>query len=131
MRAALASAGVSVAAVDYVNAHGTASPPGDRAECEALRDVFRDHLARVRINSTKSLVGHCISSAGIIELLACMLQMEAGFVHGNINLEQPIDDHLNFVGVQAEPAKVRVAVSNGFGFGGFNTSVVIAGNLGP
>ena len=131
MRAALASAGLPASAIDYVNAHGTASPPGDRAECEALREAFRDRLAHVRINSTKSLVGHCMSSAGIVELLACLLQLEAGFVHGNINLEHPIDDQLNFVGRHAEPATARFALSNGFGFGGFNTSVVISANSGP
>lgn len=125
MRAALNAAGVTAAEVDYINAHGTGSPPGDRAECEALRAVFGAPGARVRINSTKPIVGHCMSSAGIVELLACLLQMENGFLHGNINLEQPIDDQLSFVGVQAETAAVRVAMSNGFGFGGFNTSIVI------
>lgn len=125
MRAALAAAGFGAEDVDYVNTHGTGSPAGDRAEAAALRDVFHASLAHVRLNATKALVGHCMSSAGIVELLACLMQMQNGFVHGNPNLVQPIDPQLSFVPASAEPARVRVALSNGFGFGGFNTAVVI------
>lgn len=125
MHAALLAAGLGSDTVDYVNAHGTGSPPGDQAECEALRAIFGSSPVRPFINATKALTGHCLSSAGIIEVLACLLQMDGGFVHGNPRLEKPIDEQLRFVGRRAEPARLRVALSNGFGFGGFNSSVVI------
>ncbi|MCC5024687.1 MAG: hypothetical protein J6386_26030 [Candidatus Synoicihabitans palmerolidicus] len=126
MRAALAAAGVSAQEIDYVNAHGTGSPAGDRAECEALREVFGLGPGRPRINATKALLGHGLSSAGLVELLACLLQVEGGFLHGNPNLVQPIDAQLSLVAVDAESSEVRLALSNSFGFGGFNSSLVIS-----
>ncbi|MES2692706.1 MAG: beta-ketoacyl synthase N-terminal-like domain-containing protein, partial [Verrucomicrobiota bacterium] len=125
MRAALAAAGLSCEAIDYVNTHGTGSAAGDRAECEALRSVFGELAGRPWINATKALTGHCLSAAGVIEVLACLLQMDGGFVHGNPCLEQPIDEQLRFVGKDAKLAALRTVLSNGFGFGGFNSSVVI------
>lgn len=125
MRAALAAAGLTSEAVDYINAHGTGSAPGDQAECEALCTVFGYQVSQPWINATKALTGHCLSSAGIIEVLACLLQIDDGFVHGNPRLEKPIYEQLRFVGKGAERANLRIALSNGFGFGGFNGSVVI------
>lgn len=125
MRAALQAAGVSGDAIDYINTHGTGSAAGDQAECEALRAVLGPYIGRPWINATKALTGHCLSGAGIVEVLACLLQMEGDFVHGNPRLEKPIDEQLRLVGKSAEPAVLQIALSNGFGFGGFNGSVVI------
>lgn len=126
MRAALGCAGMRPAEIDYVNAHGTGSPAGDRAECAALREVFGAGASRPVVNSTKSLAGHGMSSAGMVGLLACLVQMEGDFFHANVNLEHPIDDALRFAGRRAEPAQVRAALCNGFGFGGFNAALVLA-----
>ncbi|MDD2709949.1 MAG: beta-ketoacyl synthase N-terminal-like domain-containing protein [Verrucomicrobiae bacterium] len=125
MQAAIAQSGVRAGQIGYVNAHGTSSPLGDRTECQAIRTVFRDHLAHVRINSTKSLIGHCLSAAGVIEMAACLIQLNHGFLHPNLNLREPIDPDLNFACSQAEPLHTACALSNSFGFGGINSSLVL------
>lgn len=128
MRQALAQAGASPAEVDYLNAHGTATPAGDIAECEAIADVFAG-LPGPRINSTKSLTGHTIYAAGIVELIATVLQMNGGFVHANAGLEEPACDGLRLVGPQAEKAEIALAISNSFSVGGVETCV--AARRGP
>lgn len=125
MRRALESAGLLPRDVDYVSAHGTSTPAGDAAEAAALREVFADTLRHVRINATKALTGHGLYAAGVVEALATVLQMQAGRLHGNPHLFEPIDRHLSFVGRCAEPASVRVALSNSHGFGGINTALVL------
>lgn len=124
MRRALKVAGLSPSSVGYVNAHGTSSPAGDRAECEALRTVFTTE-PQPWINSTKSLVGHTLYAAGVVETIATVLQMKHGFLHPNPHLDAPVDDSLNFVGRRAEEAAFDYAISNSFGFGGINTSAVV------
>jgi malonyl-ACP decarboxylase len=124
MTMALRQAGVDRSEVDYVNAHGTSSPLGDKTEVRALKKVLGDRLDKVWINSTKSLTGHCLSSAGMIESIATVLQMVDGFIHPNLNLEQPIDDCCRFAGDTSAPAVIGVALKNSFGFGGINTSLV-------
>jgi malonyl-ACP decarboxylase len=125
MRLALQAAGVEAAAIGYLNAHGSASPLGDQTECEALIEVFGARLARIPINSTKSLTGHCLFAAGIIECIASVLQLKAGFLHPNLNLEHPLDARPNFAGPTAQPLAAHLALSNSFGFGGFNSSLVL------
>lgn len=125
MRAALNQAGLAPGQIGYINAHGTSSPLGDRTECEAIQAVFRDHLGGVWINSTKSLTGHCMSAAGVLELTACLIQMNRHFLHPNLNLETPIDPGLRFAGARSAPLDAEYALSNGFGFGGINSSLVI------
>ena len=125
MRGALAEAGVAPSAVGYVNAHGSSSPLGDACECAALRNVFG--TSRPWVNSTKSLTGHCLNAAGLVELVACALQLEGGFLHPNLNLEEPVDPLLRFVGGRAQPVDEAWALSNSFGFGGFNSSVLLHG----
>lgn len=117
--------GLVAANVEYLNAHATASRMGDETECAAIRDVFEGSLDTLFVNSTKSLIGHCLSAAGVIEAIACILQMEGGFLHPNLGLDDPIDDALRFTGARAEEVPVRTAMSNGFGFGGFNTSIIL------
>ncbi|WP_433498356.1 beta-ketoacyl synthase N-terminal-like domain-containing protein [Sphaerimonospora sp. CA-214678] len=124
MATAIRRAGLTPGQVDYVNTHGTGSVLGDATEVAALHEVFG--AARPWINSTKGLVGHCLCAAGVIEAVATVVQMRQGFVHPNANLHRPIDPGHRFVGRRAEPARLSFALSNGFGFGGFNTSVLFA-----
>jgi malonyl-ACP decarboxylase len=111
--------------VDYINSHGTSSPLGDVTELKAIRQVFHGHLARLWINSTKGLTGHCLFSAGVIEAIACVLQMQGRFLHPNMNLNDSIDREFRFVGATAIEATVDIAMSNSFGFGGINSSVLL------
>jgi malonyl-ACP decarboxylase len=125
MQLALESGDLSPKCIGYINAHGTSSPLGDRTECAAIKSLFRDHLTDIWINSTKSLTGHCFSASGVIELIACVVQLNNGFAHPNRNLDRPIDRELKLVSLQAEPLSAEYALSNGFGFGGINSSVVM------
>ena len=130
MQAALHDAELPPARVNYVNAHATSTPAGDATEVEALRQVFGRHIDRVPVNATKSMVGHCLTSAAIVELVATVIQMAHGFVHPTINLTDPdpaLD--LDFVPHRARAHQIEVALSNSFGFGGLNASVVVANSL--
>ncbi|GMU03307.1 polyketide biosynthesis malonyl-ACP decarboxylase PksF [Corallococcus caeni] len=128
MRKALSRAGVAPEAVDYVNAHASASTAGDDAEVQALREVFGGHLGRVWLNATKGLLGHCLFSAGVVECIATVLQLRGGFLHRNANLREPLARDCRFCGDAATAQSIGVALSNSFGFGGINTSVVIRGS---
>ncbi|MER0243430.1 beta-ketoacyl synthase N-terminal-like domain-containing protein [Streptomyces sp. HSW2009] len=126
MRAALADAGLAPADVEYVNAHATSTPQGDVAEAEALREVFGDRAGEPWVNATKSLTGHCLGAAAAIEAVACVQQLRLGFIHPNANLKAPIPAAapLRLAPEHEVPAEPRYALSNAFGFGGINTSVV-------
>jgi malonyl-ACP decarboxylase len=124
MRQALHSAEMDPAAIDYVNAHGTASQAGDLAEAAALREVFCQPSMPL-INSTKALTGHTLYAAGIVEAIATIIQMRESFIHPNPFLDYPIDTELRFAGKHTQPAIIRAALSNSFGFGGINSSVVL------
>lgn len=126
MRRALARAGADAAEVDYVNTHGTGSPLGDRTEIDALRAVFGDRIGAVRLNATKGLTGHCLGAAGVVEAVAVAVQLSEGFLHPDPGLTDPIAGDCRFVPAAAEHVECGLALSNGFGFGGFNTSVVFA-----
>jgi malonyl-ACP decarboxylase len=126
MTEAIARAGLAPTDIGYVNAHGTSSPLGDHTEVRALRRVFEAARVRPVINSTKGWVGHCLSAAGVVEAIAVIAQLAGDFVHPSANLERPIDAACRFAGAAAEPARLAFALSNAFGFGGINTSVVIA-----
>jgi 3-oxoacyl-(acyl-carrier-protein) synthase len=130
MSAALDDAGISPDDVDYVNAHATSTPLGDAVEVAAIKATLGDRAQRIPVNSTKSMIGHCLSAAGVVELVATILQMSHGVVHPTINQERadPLLD-LDFVANHAREAKIDVAMSNSFGFGGINSSVVV-GRLG-
>ena len=125
MQLALDSGGLNPGSIGYINAHGTSSPLGDRTECAAIKSLFRDHLSEIWINSTKSLTGHCFGASGLIELIACVVQLNNGFAHLNRNLDSPIDRELKLVSLKAEPLSAEYALSNGFGFGGINSCVVM------
>ncbi|GAA3452387.1 beta-ketoacyl synthase N-terminal-like domain-containing protein [Dactylosporangium matsuzakiense] len=124
MTRAIHRAGIGPDRIGYVNAHGTGSTKGDEVELTALREVFPPEIAGPWVNSTKGLIGHCLCAAGVVEAVASLVQMREGFVHPNANLRAPIDPARRLVGALAQPAEIGYAMSNGFGFGGFNTSVV-------
>jgi malonyl-ACP decarboxylase len=125
MSKAVAEANIDIADIQYINTHGTSSPLGDETELAAIKAIFKDRIKDIYINSTKSMVGHCIYSAGIIELIATILQMNEGFLHPNLNLDEPIDPDFLFVGKQMQKANIEYALSNSFGFGGFNSSIAL------
>jgi len=128
MKMALADAGLSATDVDYVNVHGTSTPLGDVAEAQAIQKVFGDHAYKLNISSTKSMTGHLLGAAGVVETLACISAITDEYIPPTINHEyadEAIDSKLNLTFNTAQERKVNVAVSNTFGFGGHNASVVI------
>lgn len=126
IRLALADARVEAGAVDYVNAHATSTPLGDAVEVAAIKAALGEHARRIPVNSTKSMIGHCLSAAGIVELVATVLQMRHGVVHPTINQDVPDPElDLDFVPNHARDAKLDIAISNSFGFGGINSCVVV------
>jgi 3-oxoacyl-[acyl-carrier-protein] synthase II len=125
VRQALADAGVTPAEVDYVNAHATSTPVGDSAEAKVLALALGDEVKRVPVSATKSMTGHLLTGAAAIEALACLAAMREGAIPPTINLDDPDPEcELRHVANKALEARVRVAVSNSFGFGGSNACVV-------
>ena len=128
MKLALEDAGLDPTAVDYVNVHGTSTPLGDIAETKAIKEVFGEHAYNLNISSTKSMTGHLLGAAGAIEAIACVKAVQEDIVPPTINFEhedENIDYKLNFTFHKAEKRTVDVALSNTFGFGGHNTSVIV------
>ncbi len=125
MRMALRNAGVAPEAVGYVNAHGTSTPLNDRLETHAIKRAFGEHAPKTPVSSTKSMIGHTLGAAGAIESLICILAMRDGVLPPTINLEYPDPDcDLDYVPNKSRKADVNVALSNSFGFGGHNVSLV-------
>ena len=126
MAMALADAGLRPDAVGYINAHGTSTPLGDKAETIAMKRVFGDHAKRLVISSTKSQLGHTLGASGGIELVVCALTITTGVIAPTINLHTPDPDcDLDYTPNVARQVKVDVAMSNSFGFGGHNASLVL------
>jgi len=128
MTAALADAGLQPADIDYINVHGTSTSLGDVAETKAILNVFGEEAYNLNISSTKSMTGHCLGAAGALEALACILAVTKDIVPPTINhfTDDPdLDPNLNFTFNKAQKRTVRAALSNTFGFGGHNASVVI------
>lgn len=125
MTRALTDAGVAPSEVDYINAHGTSTPLGDAMETQAIKRSLGAHAAQVMVSSNKSIFGHCLGAAGALEAAATVLCMEAGRVAPTINLENPDPAcDLDYVPNVARDAQVEVALSNSFGFGGHNATIV-------
>lgn len=123
---ALEDAHIEPEKIDYVNAHATSTPMGDRVEVATIKEVFGDHAYRIPINATKSILGHCIMSAALVELVATILQMENDVVHPTINQEKKDPElDLDFVPNEARQHEIQYAISNSFGFGGLNSCVVV------
>lgn len=126
MRRALRAAAVEPQAVGYINAHGTGTAQNDPIETRAIKAVFADHARRLAVSSTKSQTGHCLGAAGAIEILATVLALRHGFLPPTVNLEEADPEcDLDYVPRVARDERVSVAVSNSYGFGGNNTSVVL------
>jgi malonyl-ACP decarboxylase len=111
--------------VDYINAHGSSSPLGDITEINAIKQVFSHEINKIWINSTKGLIGHCLFAAGVIEAIACVVQMQNNFIHPNINLVNAIDNICLFAPKQAMSSNIYIAMNNSFGFGGINSSLLL------
>lgn len=127
MENALKDNGIDPSEVDYINVHGTSTPLGDIAETKAIKEVFGEHAFKLNISSTKSMTGHLLGAAGAIESMACILAIKNGIVPPTINHfedDPEIDNTLNFTFGKAQERTVKVALSNTFGFGGHNASVV-------
>jgi 3-oxoacyl-(acyl-carrier-protein) synthase len=125
MHQALADAGASLDDVDYMNAHGTSTPMNDRSECAAIRAVFGAKTQQVAVSSTKSVMGHLIAAAGAVEAAVCALAIRNGVLPVNANLKE-VDPDCDLDIVRGDPRRrrVRVAMSNSFGFGGSNSCLV-------
>lgn len=125
MRNALASAGMNPDEVDYINAHGTSTPAGDVAETLAIKGVFGDHAYDVAVSSTKSMIGHLLGAAGAVEAIFSTLAIRDGVAPPTINLTNPDDGcDLNYVPGTAQQRDIKVAMSNSFGFGGTNGTLI-------
>lgn len=128
MISALDDANIKPEDVDYVNVHGTSTPLGDIAEVKAIQSVFGDHAYNLNISSTKSMTGHLLGAAGAIEAIACVMAVKHDIVPPTINhfTDDPeLDNKLNFTFNEAQKRTVNVALSNTFGFGGHNTSLIV------
>jgi 3-oxoacyl-[acyl-carrier-protein] synthase II len=125
MRLALADAGLAPTDVDYLNAHATSTPAGDPAEVRAIRGVFGRHVDSLAVSSTKSMTGHLLGAAGAVEALLSLRALETGTLPPTINLENPDPEcELDHVANKARHVPIRVALSNSFGFGGTNATLV-------
>ena len=127
MRNALRRADVEPERVGYINAHGTSTPLGDLAETRAIKQVFGDHAYRLAVSSTKSVMGHTFGAAGAIEGMMCALAIHEGTLPPTINYRNPDPEcDLDYVPNTAREQRVRHVLSNSFGFGGQNISLVVS-----
>jgi 3-oxoacyl-[acyl-carrier-protein] synthase II len=128
MIAALKDAGMKPEDIDYINTHGTSTPLGDGAEVKAIVEVFGEHAYDLNISATKSMTGHCLGAAGVIEAIACIKSLIHNMIPPTINhfTDDPaLDSRLNFTFNKAQQREVRAALSNTFGFGGHNACVIV------
>ena len=130
MKRALKDAGMSPDAIDYINVHGTSTPVGDISESKAIKEVFGDDAYKLNISSTKSMTGHLLGAAGAIEAIISVLSVVNDIVPPTINHTEgdndpDIDYNLNFTFNKAQKRTVNAALSNTFGFGGHNASVIV------
>lgn len=124
---ALNDAGILPSDVDYVNVHGTSTPLGDLSEVKALKEVFGEHVYNLNISSTKSMTGHLLGAAGAVEALACLFAIQKSIVPPTINhttIDEDLDPRLNFTLNKAQHRDVKIALTNTFGFGGHNVSII-------
>jgi 3-oxoacyl-[acyl-carrier-protein] synthase II len=128
MNVALEDAGMTAGDIDYINTHGTSTPLGDIAEVKAITAIFGEQAYKLNISSTKSMTGHCLGAAGVVEAIACIMSVVHDIVPPTINhfTDDPeLDSRLNFTFEKAQQRTVRAALSNTFGFGGHNACVIV------
>jgi len=128
MKMAIEEAGIEPSAIDYINVHGTSTPLGDIAEIKSVKNVFGDHAKKLNISSTKSMTGHLLGAAGAIEAIACILAITKGIIPPTINNENfdpELDPELNYTLNKAQKREVNYTLSNTFGFGGHNATVIL------
>lgn len=128
MEIAIKDAGISKEQINYINAHATATFVGDLCEIRGIRTVFGPHAENIKINGTKSMIGHGLGAAGGLEAIATIMAIQTGMIHPTINVEDPEPEigTLDIVPNQAKAHKINVALSNSFGFGGHNSTIVLA-----
>ncbi len=127
MKQAIDEAGIEMSDVDYINVHGTSTPLGDIAETKAIKNLFDQHAYNLNISSTKSMTGHLLGAAGVVEAIACIMAIKEGIIPPTINHETKdpeIDEKLNLTLNKSQKRTVRHALSNTFGFGGHNASIL-------
>ncbi|WP_114752178.1 beta-ketoacyl-ACP synthase II [Pleomorphovibrio marinus] len=127
MKFALEDAGLNPSDIDYINVHGTSTPLGDISEVKAIQQIFGEHAYKLNISSTKSMTGHLLGAAGAVEAIACILAMQHELVPPTINHftdDEELDNELNLTFNKAQPRKIQAALSNTFGFGGHNCSII-------
>ncbi len=128
MAAAVEDAGLDPSEIDYINAHGTSTPANDKTETTAIKTVFGETAYSIPVSSTKSMTGHLLGAAGAIESLACLLAIRDGVLPPTINYENPDEEcDLDYVPNTARNVEIRTAMTNSFGFGGHNVSLVFGG----
>jgi 3-oxoacyl-[acyl-carrier-protein] synthase II len=126
MAAAIADAAMAPEEIEYVNAHGTSTPPNDVAETQAIKSVFGEHARKLAISSNKSMIGHLLGAAGAVELIATALTLRHGIIPPTVNYEFPDPEcDLDYVPNSARRRRVKTAISNSFGFGGHNAALVV------
>ena len=126
MKRALDDAGLKPKDIDYINAHGTSTQLNDKMETAAIKKVFGDHAKKVAISSIKSMTGHLLGAAGGVEAITCAMTIQEGIITPTINYETPDPDcDLDYVPNKARKAKVKIAISNSFGFGGHNATLAL------
>jgi 3-oxoacyl-[acyl-carrier-protein] synthase II len=125
MSLAIADAGLNPSDVDHLNAHATSTPQGDPSEARAIRSLFGEHTERLSVSATKSMTGHLLGAAGAVEAFFCVRALQTGILPPTINLDQPDPEcELDHVANKARETHIRVALSNSFGFGGTNATLV-------
>jgi 3-oxoacyl-[acyl-carrier-protein] synthase II len=128
MRLALKDAGLEKEQINYINAHATSTQAGDLCELKGIKNLFGEHTENISITATKSMTGHCLGAAGGIEAIATIKAINTGMLHPTINVEQPEEmlEGIDYVPNVAKPKKITAALSNSFGFGGHNSTLVFA-----
>lgn len=126
MKNAVKDAGVSLADVEYINAHGTSTHHNDLFETRAIKQAFGEHAYDMKINSTKSMIGHLLGAAGAVEVIACILQMNNSYIHATVGLQESEEElDLNYMKGQGMEAEFQYALTNSLGFGGHNASLLL------
>ena len=127
MRSALDDAGFDLNEIDYINAHGTSTPLNDKSETAAIKTVFGERVYRIPISSTKSMTGHLLGASGALEAVICVKALQSQTAPPTINYETPDPDcDLDYVPNTARSIKIDKVMSNSFGFGGHNASIILS-----